>query len=148
MKKSIRLAAMAFAVCLVAASPAHAHVIATCGASYGQARYDGEAAWTADSVSTGTFTFLLDGKGNPNVLFKDVRGRVVDAAADGGKVHVTFAHSQRDQFGFAVIYPDDGLVETYNIFRSANGRMMLHWTSNKAQGLAPPKVAAFRSSCE
>lgn len=148
MKKSIQLTATAFAVCLVAESPAHADVIATCGASYGQARYDGEAGWTPDSITKGTFTFVMDGKGNPNVIFKDTRGSVVDAAADGGQVRITFAHPDREQFGFAVVYEDDGLVETYNIFRSANGRIMLHWTSNKAQGFALPKVAAFRSTCE
>lgn len=135
------------ALAAAALTPAKAEVLATCGASYGQARHEGEADWTADAITGGAFRFTLDAQGNPNVLFKDARGGVIDAAASGAEVYVAFADDLHAHIGFIVIYPDDGLIETYTIYALA-GKRTLQWTSNKGNALLPPRVAAFTSACD
>ena len=54
------------------ASATSAKVLAHCGGSFGKALWpnDAQAKWSDDKITTGTFSFNVDGKGNPNILFR------------------------------------------------------------------------------
>jgi hypothetical protein len=132
------------------AAPAGAMVLAQCGASAGHAYYeDSKPGWQPDRISTGRFIFTVDGAGNPNVLFKDVRGKIVDSAADRGLI--TFTRQGSREFSIVVIYPEDGTSETYNIVNKVQGAgRRLLWTSSKVGG-GPgmiTKVGAYAADCD
>lgn len=133
---------------LIAASPTPMTVLAECGASVGVSYFANEQKWEKDGISKGAWTFVTDGKANPNVLYKDTTGSVTDSAADGGRVSFTFIHPERGEFGVSVVYDQAGVVETYNIVRSASGGRIALWTSNKSNAATFPRVSAFVASCE
>jgi hypothetical protein len=135
------------ALTLTYALPSSARSLAECGASFGQAHYDVEGTWGPDQISKGSYSFVADGKGNPNVLFRDATGVVVDAAADGGKVSFSFIHPNLGEFGMVVIYEGSGVVETYNVITAPSGERKLYWTSNKSRAAPLAKVAAFVAAC-
>jgi hypothetical protein len=134
---------------LLTPSLAQASVMAMCGASTGKARWaEANAQWSDDRISGGGFTFTLDAKNNPNVIFRDVRGGQVDAAADGAKVFFVSSTPNASEFLIAVVYLDGAAtVETYNVVTRPDGARELFWTSNRGRGSGDPKVSAFVASC-
>jgi hypothetical protein len=135
-------------VSLFLQTPTNAAVVATCGASIGKALWaDRHAEWKDDGIRSGTFTFTLDEKNEANVLFRDVRGRVVDSAADGGVVALLAMQRQTRGYLFIVVYGDEAIVETYNIFTTGDGTRHLFWTNNRSSNSGTAKVAAFSADC-
>lgn len=124
-----------------------ARVLAVCGASIGKARYLAEPNWVDDRISTGSFSIIADGKGNPNLLFKDATGATTDAAADGATIVFTFTTKDMSKFGIVVVYETTGIVETYNFIGASEGGTLM-WTTNKAGLVGVAKVAAFTSRCD
>ena len=145
LKKQLAYALSALAV--AGYTPAFSRPLAQCGASAGQAYYDSEGVWGPDQISKGSYSFIADDKGNPNVLFRDASGRVIDAAADGGRVTFSFIHPDRAEFGMFVVYAEAGVVESYNVITSAAGGRKLYWTSNRSRAAPIAKVAAFVANC-
>lgn len=141
-----------WSVCFAAGSlsiavPASATVLAQCGASSGQAYYDGENVWGVDQISKGSLSFVADDKGNPNVYFRDASGGVTDSAADGAKLMFSFIHPNLGEFGIVAVYEQTGVVETYHVITVAGGKRRLFWTSNKSKAAPLAKVSAFVADC-
>jgi len=137
---------------LLASSPAEAQeVIAECGASTGRALYltPREIDWAEDRISSGRYKFTVDGAGNPNIIFTDATGTAVDAAADGGRLIFSRLAPDRNEFGVVLIYPSTGVVETYNVLTTSDGRRRLLWSSNKPRigAVELSKVGAYTADC-
>lgn len=126
---------------------ANASILARCGASDGQAYYDGESRWGPDQISKGSFEFVADDKGNPNVYFIDATGGRTDSAADGAKLSFSFIHPELTEFGIVAVYEATGVVETYNVINSSAGQRKVFWTSNKSKAAPLAKVSAFVANC-
>lgn len=147
MHRSIIIAGAVGAILM--ASEAQAEVLATCGPSTGKSYWvEKDARWADDKISTGSFIFTADVKGNGNVLTRDVRGGVTDAAADGGDVILTHVSPNRRDFVMVLVYVDAGVVETFNIITGPDGVRQALWTTNRPNGSTAPKVAAFRAVCD
>ena len=147
--RSVQLRAAAMgALGLFIHSPANAAVVATCGASTGKALWaDRHAEWKDDGIRSGTFTFTLDAKNEANVVFRDVRGRVVDSRVDGGLVALVAMQRQSRNYLFMVVYADEAIIETYNIFTRDDGTRHLFWTNNRTPLTGTAKVSAFSADC-
>ena len=139
----LRLLAGAAGACL--SVPAHADILAECGASTGKAYYPGEGGWVDDAVSKGSYLFTVEGA-TPNVLFKDARGQFIDATADGGEVRLTYVDPKRGEFGLTVSYEATGVMETFSVTSRPEGRRLL-WTSSKTGKGGVAKVAAYTAAC-
>jgi hypothetical protein len=131
------------------ASSLNATVLAQCGGSHGKALFlgAGEKVWSDDALSKGRFTFVADDKGNPNILFYDVTGRVTDVSADGGRVSMTYVDPEQSSFGMAVSYWPSGLVETYSVGPNPAGARQLLWTTNRPDLAGDTKVGAYEAHC-
>jgi len=144
------LGAAGAAACLIG-SPAGARILATCGVTHGQAYYLGQpSGWQSDAISSGRFVFTSDGSKNPNVLFKDVRGAVTNAARSGARISFSLYPDAAREFAIVVIYPDDRITETYTIVTEARGKKRkLLWTTSKIHGLGfVAKVGAYTADCD
>lgn len=133
---------------LIAANVPAMTVLAKCGGSTGVSYFANEQKWEQDGISRGEWTFIADGKSNPNVIYKDTTGSFTDSAADGGRVSFTFIHPERGEFGLSVVYEQAGVVETYNIIRTPSGGRIALWTANKSNSANFPRVSAFVATCE
>lgn len=127
---------------------AQAETLATCYAPKGKAYYSDEGRWSDDGINAGEFLFTVDGKGNPNLLFKDVTGKTIDAAADGGTVAFSFVNTAQRSFGIVVLYSGAGVVETYNVVTGEGGTRSVYWTANRAGLFGPGKISAMVGRCD
>ena len=82
------------AICCLAPTAANATVLATCGASSGQARWENPPTWIADGIKDGVFQFSATENGTIHLKFIDVTGALRDVEDRGGKVHTAFADSK------------------------------------------------------
>jgi hypothetical protein len=111
--------------------------------------YLAEDTWSDDRISTGAYTFVADGKGNPNVIFKDSSGLTIDSAADGGSLFFSFIHAEMGEFGIVAVYETAGVVETFNVVTTPAGKRKLLWTSNRSgKSMRLTKVASYTADCE
>jgi hypothetical protein len=127
--------------------PAGANVLATCGPSTGQAYYfDSKPGWYPDKISIGEFIFTMDDKNHPNLIFRDARGKMIDAASDGAQL--TFTRVAAPEFSILLLYPQTGVTESYNLIVSGKKRKLL-WTSSKVHaGGIITKVGAYTADCD
>ena len=130
-------------------SVVEAEVLATCGASAGKAYFvDQGGTWRDDRISRGSFSITVDARGNPNVLFEDALGGVVDAAADGAATFLMHLSSNKRDFMLMVAYEKTGVAETFNVITGPDGTRQALWTTSRPHGSVFPKVAAFRAVCD
>lgn len=134
-----------------AKAPPGFKAIAACGTSIGRAYFqeptDGEA-WEDDRVSGGRHLFLRDPGGVLHVMFRGSTGPWTDAAEDGGKVAEVFADESGRTLQASVTYGASGVMETFSVHPTPDGRRWLLWTSNKTQaGGVITKVGAYRAKC-
>jgi hypothetical protein len=140
-----------FAVAVLTAGPALAaqgHILARCGASHGQAYYahDKNPTWVSDAIGSGSFIFLVDAAGRPNVQLKDTRGSVYDTRKEDGDVR--FAYRNQNDFGIIVTYADQSIIETYNVVTDRAGQRKVLWTSNRGTQVRFPRVGAYEATCQ
>ena len=101
--------------------------------------------WFPDGIKDGWIRLgVRDGK--PKVIVMDVRGVEYDAEKDGAKVIVTYVNAEG--FGLAVIHPDDGIVETYNIYANKDKAVKLQWTANRSNAVQEARVGAYFADCD
>lgn len=129
------------------AAPASGTVLATCGPSSGQAYFlGGNPGWQPDKISSGQLIFTMDDKDKPNLLFRDARGNLIDAASDGAEI--AFTRIAPPEFSILVAYPGTGVTESYNLVVDGKRKMLL-WTSSKARaGGFLTKVGAYTAECD
>jgi hypothetical protein len=121
-------------------------VLAACGASEGVAFYKADGRWSDDRLSAGAFTFVVNDKNEPNLLFKDSSGAITDARADGADVTFSFVDPAKREFGVVVNYSESELIETYSLIHGTDKALYLQWTVNRVGGVMP-KVAAYTATC-
>lgn len=127
----------------------HAKVIATCGASSGQAHFGQHGQWFPDGIRNGLFQFSLTPTNEIQMSYRDVTG-VLQRIEDKADLVTTVSfNSESNEFALVVIYGGPSVqVETYILFIEDDSSLSLQWTSNRSAGdISGAKVSAFFSRC-
>jgi hypothetical protein len=146
MKSKLLLFLFIFNIC----ASADARLLAVCGPSIGKAFYVHPeiTGWTDDKITGGSFTFLIDEAGKPDIFIRDASKKKFSVRDDGSTLVAPFVDEKSDTFTFILI-GNNGGVSTYQLSIARNGSRILLWTDTKnlSAGVIS-KVSAFTSQCE
>lgn len=139
----------------VAATTASAGTIAVCGAQKGHAYYpaagmieEGKDGWQNDKMTGGSTTLTQSPEGELDILFKDARGQITSARAEGGDV--LLVRSSENETTVLVAYSGGTqTVEIYSFVREVDGRAkMLQLASRGLSGdVVIPKAGVYIAAC-
>jgi hypothetical protein len=110
---------------------------------------DSNPDWKPDTISNLNFSLIFSKNGQSSLNYGYDDSLRIDAA-DGGAVVVAIAFGGPDQFNsMVVIYPDDGIVETYSVVLN-NGKHSFLMTSvrDKNKSLqSSGRITAMSGDC-
>ena len=128
-----------------------AKILAVCGSSKGVSLYSDELAkgFEDDGITGGVIVFASRQDGRPEVLSRDITKQMIVASEDTAEIS-RIGEKSTDATGVWVLqYPSTGVVISYNLSPSADGKLLNIWTQNKpAVGPLPPRTSTFLSRCE
>jgi hypothetical protein len=141
----VALAAALFPLSAHAASPT-----ITCINPSGQALYvdDKPRAWAWDGLRNGRMEFSQTGA-DIDLRIYDSRGTVFRPKDQGAVVLPIAKDFQSGIISLVVIYPSDGILETYMVTLGKDGVRHLMWTTSRdnTQSKQPGKVGAYMGDC-
>jgi hypothetical protein len=124
--------------------------VITCINPSGQALYldDTPRKWAWDGLRNGRMEFSQTGA-DIDLRIYDSRGTVFRPKDQGAVILPIGKDFESGMISLVVIYPSDGILETYMVTRGKDGVRHLMWTASRdnIQSKQPGKVGAYMGDC-
>ena len=141
--------ALLFITCMVGASSASAATVFVCPSPKGYAFYpsDKSPTWGSDGLRGWEFEITFDDDQLADVKIR--KDLVSKSLKSEGAEFVPVFSMARDRYpAMVVIYPNDGILETYAVSQD-RGQFKLLWTTTRSGRLSgqTTKVGAYTAPC-
>ena len=106
-------------------------------------------AWTKDGVGNGKMEFFETASGKVSLRIFDKRGDAYRPEDQGAQVLTIYSDMSSGVLSMVVIYPEDGIQESYVVTAGPNESRMLLWTVIRERDRSgqPSKVGAYSAAC-
>jgi hypothetical protein len=141
--------AIFFATAVAASSGAGAATTFVCHSPTGYAYYPSDKVplWASDRLRNSQFEITFDDERLADVKIK-IGAVSKSLRAEGAEFVPLFSMAKHGYPAMIVVYPKDGILETYAVSRDG-GRFRLLWTTTRSGKLSgqTTKVGAYSASC-